>query len=97
MKTEEAAQPNNNSILTENDGIFGNGALPFMNGTMSPESSVMDESPPMETTVADDLSQDGVLSVGEVVWAFLNGSPLWPAIITPDANEGIHTKLKRKF
>lgn len=96
MKTDEATQPNNNSITTEND-VFGNGALPFMNGTMSPVSSVMDESPMMETTVADDLSQDGVLAVGDLVWAFLAGSPLWPAIITPDANEGVHTKLKRKF
>ena len=32
--------------------------------------------------------------VGDLVWAFISGSPLWPSIITQDAANNVHTKLK---
>lgn len=75
-----------------------NGDLPFVKGTLSLVLPFVDRlsNPLMERTVANQ-TQDVTLVVGDLVWAFLSGSPLWPAVITPDPKNGAHTKLKGLF
>ena len=75
-----------------------NGVLPFVKGTMSLVLPFVDRSSNslMERVVANQ-TQDVALVVGDLVWAFLSGSPLWPAVITPDPKNGAHTKLKGLF
>lgn len=51
-----------------------------------------------ETSKATDeimAKEDEVpFAVGDLVWAFIPGSPLWPSLITLDGVDGIHMKLK---
>ncbi|XP_046654186.1 cell wall protein IFF6-like [Daphnia pulicaria] len=55
------------------------------------------QSPPAPGRSASEavpLSQTIPLDLGDLVWAYIPGYPLWPALITQDPVSSVHTKTK---
>lgn len=66
--------------------------------TPNPQSSYHLENLPTQHEVQIPSVVDSLLSlpfaIGDLVWAYISGYPLWPSLITPDPVESIYTKTR---
>ena len=65
-----------------------------IDGNVAPTLVKQDNPAPIDSEVP---YTDLTYSVGDVVWAYIFSSPLWPALISIDPTENVFTKIKSRF
>ncbi len=82
--TKVESVPNNNTTVDNNvNQLEATTDLKDNNKEMSPVLEVQDLNLPFV--------------IGDLVWAYISGYPLWPSLITPDPVGSIYTKTRSEF
>lgn len=82
--TKVESVPNNNTTVDNNvNQLEATTDLKDNNKEMSPVLEVQDLNLPF--------------AIGDLVWAYISGYPLWPSLITPDPEESLYTKTRSKY
>jgi hypothetical protein len=81
--TKVESVPNNNTTVDNNvNQLEATTDLKDNNKEMSPVLEVQDLNLPF--------------AIGDLVWAYISGYPLWPSLITPDPKDSLYTKTRSK-
>ena len=100
LPAHDKLQINNNNISPspepgqqQQENLLVNGTATVSSETDQPaEEQVLQPQP--DGDAADDSF---AFALGDVVWAYVSGCPLWPALISKDeANGGLYTKLRSR-
>lgn len=59
-----------------------------------PPTPALEQAPPTADEAVPAPEAAVEFQLGDVVWAYLHGYPLWPSMVTADLELGVHFKFK---